>query len=92
MANSNQFIQELVSAFNQFFESYLSRTGDKELLKAVAPFYAFRGVVVANPFFYPEVTDDQRGMIFRFINTKPVPVLTLNLVPCLPRRLVPSKF
>jgi len=31
------------------------------------PFYAFRGVVVANPLFYPDVTLEKREMIFRFI-------------------------
>jgi hypothetical protein len=51
-----------------FFESYVTLTGDDELLSVVAPFYAFRGAVVANPIFYPELTTDQRKLIFRFVN------------------------
>ena len=35
----------------------------------LAPFFAFRGAVVANPVFYPEVTAKQRKMIFRFVNS-----------------------
>jgi hypothetical protein len=31
-------------------------------------FYAFRGAVVANPVFYPQLTDEKRKMIFRFIH------------------------
>jgi aminoglycoside phosphotransferase (APT) family kinase protein len=51
-----------------FFERYVTLTGDDELLSVIAPFYAFRGAVVANPVFYPELTADQRKLIFRFVN------------------------
>jgi hypothetical protein len=34
----------------------------------VAPFFAFRGAVVANPIFYPELTSEQRKLIFRFVH------------------------
>jgi hypothetical protein len=51
-----------------FFERYVSLTRDDELFSVVAPFYAFRGAVVANPIFYPELTPDQRKLIFRFVN------------------------
>jgi aminoglycoside phosphotransferase (APT) family kinase protein len=50
-----------------FFGEYLAATGDRELLEVLAPFFAFRGVVVANPLFYPEVTDEQRAKIFSFV-------------------------
>ena len=32
-----------------------------------APFFAFRGAVVANPVFYPETTEGQRRTIFNFV-------------------------
>jgi hypothetical protein len=51
-----------------FFERYVTLTGDDELFSVVAPFYAFRGAVVANPIFYPELTPDQRNLILRFVN------------------------
>lgn len=51
-----------------FFERYLTLTGDDELISVVAPFYAFRGAVVANPVFYPELTQEKRKIIFRFVN------------------------
>ena len=51
-----------------FFERYVTLTCDDELFSVVAPFYAFRGAVVANPIFYPELTPDQRNLIFRFVN------------------------
>jgi hypothetical protein len=51
-----------------FFDKYISLTGDKELYAVLAPFYAFRGAVVANPVFYPDLTPEQRRLIFRFVH------------------------
>jgi hypothetical protein len=51
-----------------FFEIYVTLTGDHEIYEVVAPFFAFRGAVVANPIFYPELTTEQRGIIFKFVN------------------------
>lgn len=56
-----------LEALNLFFDSYVSKTGDSEIYSVLQPFYAFRGAVVANPVFYPELTAEQRKKIFRFI-------------------------
>lgn len=50
-----------------FFDEYIRLTGDKEIVEVVAPFFAFRGVVVANPVFYPELTPGHRNILFRFV-------------------------
>jgi len=55
-------------AINLFYDEYIRKTGDKELYEVVAPFYAFRGVVVANPVFYPEVSSENRRKIFNFVH------------------------
>lgn len=52
--------------FNHFFRLYLRRTEDAELLSVLAPFFAFRAVVVANPLFYPDVNDRIRRKLFNF--------------------------
>lgn len=52
-----------------FFEEYLKETGDKELIEVLAPFFAFRGVVVANPVFYPDVTPEVRRKLFGFVKS-----------------------
>ncbi|MEW6001897.1 MAG: aminoglycoside phosphotransferase family protein [Nitrospirota bacterium] len=57
-----------LEGLNLFFEKYVALTGDDELYSVVAPFYAFRGAVVANPIFYPDLTLEQRRLIFRFVN------------------------
>ena len=55
-------------ALNLFYDKYISQSGDDELFEVVAPFYAFRGAVVANPVFYPDVSDENRHRIINFVN------------------------
>ena len=55
-------------ALELFYDEYLKATGDTDILEVTAPFYAFRGAVVANPLFYPDVTDEARGKIFAFVH------------------------
>lgn len=50
-----------------FFDEYVRASGDEEVTDIVALFFAFRGAVVANPVFYPELTSEQRRLIFRFV-------------------------
>ncbi len=55
-------------ALKLFYNEYIQKTGDEELLEVVAPFYAFRGSVVANPVFYPDVSPENRRKVFNFIH------------------------
>ncbi|MFZ3383022.1 MAG: hypothetical protein WA144_03760 [Candidatus Methanoperedens sp.] len=54
--------------YELFFNNYLEKTGDMELLKVIQPFYVFRSVVVASPIWYPNLDPDVRTKIFNFIN------------------------
>ena len=56
-----------LEALHLFFNEYVTLSGDRELYEVLAPFYAFRGAVVANPVFYPAVTPEVRGKIFNFV-------------------------
>ena len=53
--------------FKTFWETYLDLTGDEEMLEAVQPFYAWRGLVVASPIWYPNLPRDVRVKLFNFI-------------------------
>ncbi|HXY53763.1 MAG TPA: phosphotransferase, partial [Nitrospirota bacterium] len=53
--------------FKRFWENYLAKTGDREMLEVVAPFYAWRGLVIASPVWYPGLTSGVRKTIFTFI-------------------------
>lgn len=55
-------------ALKLFYSQYIKKSGDTEICSVVAPFYAFRGAVVANPLFYPDVTKRNRRKIFNFVH------------------------
>jgi hypothetical protein len=63
---------ELAGPFKEmyelFFDNYIERTGDRELLEVIQPFYVFRSLVVASPIWYPNLDHGVRTKIFNFIN------------------------
>ena len=57
----------LESLFLRFWQRYLEKSGDREILSVVAPFCAFRGLVMASPLWYPALPDAVRQRILTFI-------------------------
>lgn len=55
--------------FERFWNRYLERTGDREILTVAAPYFAFRGLVMASPVWYPDLTPEVRAMLLRFIRS-----------------------
>ena len=53
--------------FELFFDVYLEKTDDDELLEVIQPFFAFRGLVVASPVWYPNISLETRRKLFSFI-------------------------
>ena len=53
--------------FDRFWSRYLEATSDREMLSVVAPFFAFRGLVIASPVWYPDLSEPVRRAIFAFI-------------------------
>jgi len=53
--------------FRLFWENYLQNTGDWEILEVVQPFYAWRGLVVASPIWYPNLKPDVRIKLLNFV-------------------------
>lgn len=54
--------------FRLFWEEYLVASGDEDVLTTVAPFFAFRGLVLASPVWYPTLPIGVRRTIFRFMD------------------------
>ena len=50
-----------------FMATYLDKTNDSEIFEVIQPFYAFRGLVVASPEWYPNHPKDIRRKLFNFI-------------------------
>lgn len=53
--------------FSRFWRRYVQRTGDDELHAVVGPFFAFRGLVVANPVWYPNLHPGVRAKLLNFV-------------------------
>ena len=51
----------------RFWQSYLDLTRDQELLEVAAPFFAWRGLVVCNPVWYPAVGAAERERMLTLI-------------------------
>lgn len=62
-----QIADPFLSLFNLFWENYLEKTGDEGCLEAAPPFFAWRGLVVASPIWYPNLEPAIRKRLFRFI-------------------------
>lgn len=57
----------LATLFQRFWDVYLENSGDREILDVIAPFYAFRGLVMASPVWYPTLLPEVRQKLFSFI-------------------------
>lgn len=53
--------------WHRFWSVYLEESGDRELCEVAAPYLAWRGLVVANPVWYPAVEPDARDRVLRLI-------------------------
>src|SRR5262245_32404070 len=53
--------------FRSFWDTYMEASGDSDVTAAAAPFFAFRGLVVASPVWYPTLSIGIRRSIFQFI-------------------------
>ena len=53
--------------FRDFWERYMVESGDQGVLEAAAPFFAFRGLVIASPVWYPDLSISVRRSIFNFV-------------------------
>ena len=53
--------------YRKLFETYLFKTGDEEALKVMAPFFVFRGLVIASPEWYPDHPSEVRRRLFNLV-------------------------
>ena len=58
--------QGLGRLWHAFFETYVADAGDDNVFSALAPFYAWRALVVASPQWYPHMHAADRDRILRF--------------------------
>jgi adenylyl-sulfate kinase len=66
-ARSKEGRAALFDLFHRFWSRYLRRTGDREIFEVAAPFFAFRGLVLASPLWYPDLDESIREKLFLFM-------------------------
>jgi hypothetical protein len=59
----------LEKLFRTFWDNYLEKTNDREMLDVAAPFFAWRGLVIASPLWYPRLPPGVRKTVFTFIQS-----------------------
>jgi hypothetical protein len=57
----------LETMFRLFWDTYMEASHDHAVTESAAPFFAFRGLVIASPVWYPNLTIEVRRTIFRFV-------------------------
>lgn len=50
-----------------FWNKYIELTGDKDIIKIAPIYFAFRGLVVGHPDFYPDQTEETRKKLYNFV-------------------------
>jgi hypothetical protein len=53
--------------WRHFWSEYVDATGDRDLRAVVAPFLAWRGLVLASPAFYPAMSPEARDRLLGFV-------------------------
>jgi hypothetical protein len=53
--------------YEKFFDNYVKKTGDQQILNVIQPYYVWRALVVASPIWYPNLSLEIRKKLFNFI-------------------------
>ena len=65
--STGAFAGAFADLFHLFWNRYLAASGDHDLVEAIAPHFAFRALVLANPLWYPRESEETRKLLFRFL-------------------------
>lgn len=67
LQQSGRLERAFETLFLRFWDRYLDKTGDREMLEVAAPFFVFRALVLASPVWYPALDDSIRAKLLSFI-------------------------
>jgi hypothetical protein len=67
LLRSGKLADPFEKLFMSFWDNYLERTRDTEMAEVAPPFYAWRGLVIGSPVWYPRLPAGVRRTIFNFI-------------------------
>ncbi len=66
LRTARRFTGPFADLFRLFWRRYRWRSGDRSLADVIAPHFAFRALVLANPLWYPGETERTRRALLRF--------------------------
>lgn len=81
LRQSGKLVGPFRELYDLFWDRYLDRTADNELLSVIQPFYAWRALVVASPVWYPSLEPSVREALLYFVES------TLDMERFDPRRV-----
>jgi hypothetical protein len=67
LQRSGRLEGDFETLWQRFWERYLERSGDRAILEVVAPFFAWRALVMASPVWYPSLAEPVRRRLHDFI-------------------------
>jgi hypothetical protein len=67
LRTEGEFAGPFADLFRLFWDRYIDRSDDRDLADVIAPHFAFRALVLANPLWYPKESQNVRRKLFRFI-------------------------
>jgi aminoglycoside phosphotransferase (APT) family kinase protein len=66
LQDNSRFSGPFAELFDLFWSRYRVASGDEALAEVVAPHFAFRALVLANPLWYPSEAEETRRALLRF--------------------------
>lgn len=66
LQRSGDLSGDFEALYRRFWQSYLAKSGDAEVLRVIAPWFAWRALVLASPQWYPSLTIDVRRKLLTF--------------------------
>lgn len=67
LGSAGAWREALGPMWRRFWSAYLTATRDEALVEVVAPLFAWRGLVLASPAWYPELTAEDRNRVLSFV-------------------------
>jgi len=67
LGQSGAWREALGPMWHRFWSAYVGATHDEELVAVAAPLFAWRGLVLASPAWYPDLTEGDRDRVLSFI-------------------------
>lgn len=66
LQRDGRLAEPFMELYTTFWETYLAQSGDDELPAVIAPWFAWRALVLASPQWYPSLADSVRRQLLTF--------------------------